>query len=451
MWRPAAAQLVSINGNVVKTLSLASWRAAIRSDPCGVSLAVLAGVAVPLAAFGKAVMAVPLVPAALAALILTLDPAFRARVYAIITRPEGVAVTVFFLLALLSALFSDHMAKSVFTVARSVLFVGFAAVLATVLADNTARAKLAHKALLVGSAISLAYVCWTVYVDNSLHIWLNGGGNARQSASAELKAFGSSAACLLPVLLWAAGQVWPRAAISVPAIVLAVFLVVWLGGDDLSRAGVLGIIVGLGLTGLVFLVRRMNRQFRIAAVASVVLIVLALSSVIAAKLPTSADIQQGRLALPWQLIDLHRQVIWRFTLDAAERRPLLGYGPNTINLIEGAKDIARFPSWTRVSADAEFLPSHPHNWVLEIASETGLLCLTALLLALLLVLRRVANLALAGAQAGWAAVFVFGAFWGSSLANFSIWAAWWQLTFLVLLAIAVAGARQSLELTRSDC
>ena len=85
------------------------------------------------------------------------------------------------------------------------------------------------------------------------------------------------------------------------------------------------------------------------------------------------------------------------------------------------------------------MPSHPHSWVYEIASETGIVSLVLLCLALTLLLRRIAVEALNGVRAGWAAVALFGAFWGSSLVNFSTWASWWQLIFIVLFSILMAG------------
>jgi len=56
----AATAALKINGTSVVTITITSWRRAIRNDPYGVSLSVLTGVAVPLAVFGKAVMAVSL-------------------------------------------------------------------------------------------------------------------------------------------------------------------------------------------------------------------------------------------------------------------------------------------------------------------------------------------------------------------------------------------------------
>ena len=132
-------------------------------------------------------------------------------------------------------------------------------------------------------------------------------------------------------------------------------------------------------------------------------------------------------------VDPHRQLIWSFTLDRAMERPFFGYGIDAINKVEGASEIIPF-------FNQEFIPSHPHNWMLEILAETGVAGLSAMLLALALLLRELYRQAMTGRDpaAGWAAIALFGTFWGSSLANFSIWAAWWQASFWLLLAILVA-------------
>lgn len=424
-------------------MTISSFRdrqAAVFDDPAGAGLAVLAGVSVPLVAFGKAVMAVPLVPAALLALILVFRGDARVRLQRLALSPEGVVLGLFFLFALISALLSDHLAKALFTWARSAVFVGVAAAMSVALADQVGRATLACKALLVAAAVTLLYVCGTIYVDDTLFTWLTGRRFVFEGAPSRLKAFGSTAVCLLPALLLSARIVGLHLAYSFPAIIAAVFLAIWLGGSQTSEAGLLGVICASSLVALVLLVGRLRKPYRVATIAFLLLAGLSIGVLVTAKLPSLTEIHQDQFTLPKNLIDPHRQLIWGFTMEATGERPLFGHGPNTINLIEGAEEVIEFLDPTSSLVAAELIPSHPHNWIYEISSETGLAGLTALVLALLLVLRRLAILALDGAWAGWAAVALFAAFWGSSLVNFSIWAAWWQLTFLVLLAIVLAAA-----------
>ena len=134
--------------------------------------------------------------------------------------------------------------------------------------------------------------------------------------------------------------------------------------------------------------------------------------------------------LPIWLIDPHRQAIWKFTFERTMEMPWFGHGIDTINLQPGASENAEgfYQSW---------IPSHPHNWTLEILSETGILGLVSLMATLLILAVRLArnflannhpnqNLALLALSTG---------FWSSAFFNFSIWSTWWLLTYFVLFAI----------------
>src|SRR3546814_12594177 len=75
---------------------------------------------------------------------------------------------------------------------------------------------------------------------------------------------------------------------------------------------------------------------------------------------------QGRdsLRLPTFVIDAHRQVIWSFTLEHVAIAPWFGVGMNVVNNLPGAHELIP-------GINAEYIPSHPHNWILEIIVETG--------------------------------------------------------------------------------
>jgi len=61
---------------------------------------------------------------------------------------------------------------------------------------------------------------------------------------------------------------------------------------------------------------------------------------------------------------------------------------------------------------------------------------TVLLSAFLILKKYLANF-----QKGYLAVMsVFGGFWVSSLFNFSIWSAWWQMVFVVVSTIILANS-----------
>src|SRR3546814_13542459 len=88
--------------------------------------------------------------------------------------------------------------------------------------------------------------------------------------------------------------------------------------------------------------------------------------------------------------------------------------------------------------NAEYIPSHPHNWILEILVETGWIGL-ALVVAILALLAWKITQRLRRRHAGGAATAgLFVAFWTMSLSNFSILSSWWQGAFLPLLVMLLS-------------
>tara|TARA_R110000782_G_scaffold58010_1_gene121474 strand:- start:156 stop:1403 length:1248 start_codon:yes stop_codon:yes gene_type:complete len=139
--------------------------------------------------------------------------------------------------------------------------------------------------------------------------------------------------------------------------------------------------------------------------------------------------------MPPQLVDTHRQQIWHFTAGKIAEAPWTGYGINVINRVEGAGEI--LPGY-----QAEALPSHPHNWILEILGETGLIGFIPVLFAIAWSAARSFRRYLLWADpAALAQLGLTAVFWGSSLFNFSIWSSWWLIGYFLLMAMAGAGAR----------
>ena len=66
------------------------------------------------------------------------------------------------------------------------------------------------------------------------------------------------------------------------------------------------------------------------------------------------------------MIDAHRQFIWGFSLNKFKNNPLLGYGPDTSNFINDSQKIIGHEE----TGDMTFIPSHPHNFFIEILLRT---------------------------------------------------------------------------------
>ena len=86
------------------------------------------------------------------------------------------------------------------------------------------------------------------------------------------------------------------------------------------------------------------------------------------------------------------------------------------------------------------IPAHPHNWLVEVFTETGALGAFALLtLVITLCLKLSGDFLKSGNTALLAALLVNVGYWSSGLFSFSFWSAWWQVSFLLMMAFCLAG------------
>ena len=138
-------------------------------------------------------------------------------------------------------------------------------------------------------------------------------------------------------------------------------------------------------------------------------------------------------ALPTWLVDFQRQTIWRFTLDLGSDAPWFGRGINIINFLPGAD--APMPG-----GGLTMIPGHPHNWLIEVFAETGLIGVLGLVLVVAALAVRLGRDYLRRRDdAVSAALMVHVGYWASGLFSFSFWSAWWQVSYLLLMAFALAG------------
>jgi O-antigen ligase len=108
-----------------------------------------------------------------------------------------------------------------------------------------------------------------------------------------------------------------------------------------------------------------------------------------------------------------------------------GHGIDAINKIAGAGEII-------VALKAEYLPSHPHSWALEILAETGVVGFCAFIGALGVAFYGACRKAIIGSPEALAVVGLLAIYFGSGLFSFSFWASWWQLILIILWAVLTA-------------
>jgi O-antigen ligase len=404
----------------------------------GVSAAVLAGAALPLLASGRAVSGIVL---AVGLIIVLLHPqrieTVRLAVRGLRT-PLGAAVIALFACWLVSTLLSADIGRSLGVWGRMIGLIAGGALLGAFLGQDERAQRLALQALIGAGLVCLAVALIGIYLHSPVYGLVRGLGWEEVRAAKLLKGYGSAVACLVPIWLWAGwrlGGAWRWAGLAlVPAGVALVLAV------D-SRAGMVGLAAGavvgvamlaLGAPGLGRLRSGLLSALG-AAVVAVVCIALAQLPAIPERDAESGEqvIATVDLAPPAGLIDPHRQAIWSFARDRALEAPWFGHGIHMASRLPGAGAV--IPQFNQ-----EFIPSHPHNWLLEMFLETGALGTFALLGALALLGRRLLALTAKDRTAGAAGLALVAAFWCSSFFNFSIWSAWWQLVLFVALGFVLA-------------
>jgi O-antigen ligase len=249
-------------------------------------------------------------------------------------------------------------------------------------------------------------------------------------AEVALKGFANVMPCLAPLLVLAAFRLrgaWR--ALALLALALGAGIVLGTG----SRAALAGYAGAALAVVAVRFVLALAPRWRVAALLAALALAVAGAVIVVERLPKGEFAGPETLRLPASVVDGHRQVIWGFVVERGAERPLLGWGPGTSGRMPGAKRMV--PHYNQ-----QYVPAHPHNWLIQLFGETGLVGLGLALLALGLYVVGLARRAdrHPGGGGAMAALALAGAFFVSNLANFSIWNVWWQAMFFGLTALALA-------------
>jgi len=334
------------------------------------------------------------------------------------------ALTLLTLLAWLPSIInSPTPITSLKTWGRLVVVVFAAAYLWAVLDRNSRLQELTYKVLLSALFVLLALTILAIHFYPEIIYVLR---NIPDRPWLKYKAFASALACLVPVFVYLAWRYkdvfrW----IAVVLIILSLHAII----ASSSRSAIAGL-VAAGLVStviLAFCVKALRFPMMLSS-----LVLLGLVGWTLHEYATVSSFETGPLNLPSWFIDYHRQYIWSFVASKIPEAFWFGHGLNAIAHVPGADQNVPGLRFALV-------PSHPHNWVLEIFSETGIFGLLGILSVILSFLvhdlyafmqtkdfRSLTRLA------------VIITFWTSSCFNFSIWAPWWGATFLVLMAILSA-------------
>jgi len=166
---------------------------------------------------------------------------------------------------------------------------------------------------------------------------------------------------------------------------------------------------------------------------------LALSIAIPLAVPSYDTTIALHAEAPWiKWSGIHRLLIWRFAADRVAERPILGWGMDASRDIPGGKvEFNDVLPTLHYPSGAQRLPLHPHDAVLQLQLELGILGLTLGLAIMVWPIWRIgwrAPLApgrRAGALALSVAVLIVG------LLSFGVWQAWWLSTVWLASGIFV--------------
>jgi O-antigen ligase len=139
--------------------------------------------------------------------------------------------------------------------------------------------------------------------------------------------------------------------------------------------------------------------------------------------------------IPTWLVDPPRQAIWKFSLEASSDSRWFGIGANVIDKLPDARN------WNEVTKTRN-IPLHPHNWIVEILVETGIVGLFLMIATIgYYSLNLARNYLRTGDTAFMAALCVWATYWVISLFSVSYWSSWLQITFLIATAICLSGRK----------
>lgn len=398
-------------------------------------IAICLGLTLPMAAFGHAVLGAFFGLAALASALDLRYAETRAQFGAVLRSWTGRAWLALFAWWVIATLFSSYPMRSAEVAVRVACFIGLTIPIVLHLAKNRAARELAERVCAFGFAVVCVLAVAIFLFDTDLLILFRPFTHKVIHANNMLKPFQSLIVVAVPVLAWIALR---HARLTRIAALLGILfgLVLTQGITGQSSRSAMAGIAGGALTLLaIYLLLRLRKPIRVAVIAGLIGLGVLGMGVVVSVLPPPPVTEQDRTADPVPFLDFHREAIWGFVWHKAKEKPVFGYGINTIDRSPGAQQEV-------LDLNQAYVPSHPHNWLLEILSETGfpglVLALMAIASALIPLSRWARHKDRDIRAAAWAAIASYGVFWISALANFSIWSAWWQVTLLAALSFPIA-------------
>lgn len=391
---------------------------------------VLVGAAVPALVVGRSALAVALGLGVIGLMVAERRSGVWRDMASAARSPLGLMVLLAVALWLPSMAASPMPGRSFEAWARVPVFLALTGLVWAALARGREGHDLALKAMVAASAAAVIPALVALAGLPELISVLRARGWVDANPVLDLKAFGAVSLLLLPAVLLAGRRLGGRWLMGALASGAGLLGIIWMTHNRSALAGLLAMILTGGVLAMVI-----DRRPKVIAAVGAGLVVLA-AGIMFGLYDARGNIQppEGAVAaLPTWLIDFQRQTIWRFALDLGSDAPWFGRGINIINFLPGADT-------PMPGGGLTMIPGHPHNWLIEVFAETGLIGVLGLVLVVAALAVRLGRDYLRRRDdAVSAALMVHVGYWASGLFSFSFWSAWWQVSYLLLMALALAG------------
>ena len=323
-------------------------------------MAVLIGCTLPIQAMGRGAIAGAVILALLSFLSLPQKAFYVKRAFGAARHPLGLLLLVLFILWLPNVFYSIDPLRSLGTGVRPFIFIGLATLFWAVLIENQSLHSLILRTVVLVSALAIILTLIAQIAVPELFWFMHFKGWIPTSLHASLKPFASLGIFLIPVFVFAGFRLSRPWAWLAAANIAGILALIELTGNKATIAGLLGMVL---LGSLLLAVSGRSRLVKI------ILPLAALAVFAGILIWFNISLQRVDLGDDWLfplwLIDFQRQTIWRFAYELWQQNFWFGLGINTINFAPGAD--ATIPN----TLNLKLIPSHPHNWMLEVAAAKG--------------------------------------------------------------------------------
>ena len=392
-------------------------------------LVILLSCVLPIQIMGRAAIAGTLVLAFFCFLSLPQKSMYLKRTLDAVRSSIGLMVLITAFLWVPNLFQSSDPIRSLEAGSRTFIFIVLATLFWAVLVENKSLHGLLCRTFILASGVAIIIALIAELALPGLYWFIHFKGWLNVPVGTSLKSFAALTVFMFPALLWIGcrlGGWW--FILSVTSSVGFLVLV----GLTYNRATIAGLIVMIVFgAGLIAWSSR-SRLIRIGL--PLVALAVFIGVLVWLNITRQRPGFEGDWYLPLWLVDYQRQTIWRFAAEIVQQNFWFGMGMNTINFAPGADSV--IPNTIN---NLKMIPSHPHNWVLEIMAETGVFGLLSIFVAIgVSIIHMIVKFFENDDNAYLISICMSVGYWASGLFNFSFWAAWWQMSFVLIIALCLS-------------